>query len=226
MRGPELRRFIKRRLKDVCENYHFTRKTDTLYLRLTKSDVLHTILFELGTIGFTGTVAIQPLYCFEHTRMFDLSMGERIGKFKVNLRGWWDYENAEDNFIQNKELILKNGIPWFDRFGSPEGIIDFIANKRVQEYGIFFSSLTSQRRYHGFSLLYIGKIDEGTKILTEMANEPSPFADESFRKYDREILDIVKMIKKDPQQTPSLLQGFVKENKKALKIENLEVYKV
>jgi hypothetical protein len=225
MRGPELRHYIKNRLKDFCDAYDFVRKTDTLYLRLAQKDVLHIVLFELGTIGFTGTVAIKPLYCHELDKIFTYTMGERLSKLKVNFVEWWDYDYSEENLNKIKNLLITNGIPWFNEFGSPEGIIDFIMNKRVKEYPYILTSPSIQKRYLGFSLLYVGKIDEGTKILTEMAKEPSPFADESFQKYDREILNIVKMIKKDPRKTPSLLQGFVKENKDALKIENLEVYK-
>lgn len=184
---------------------------------MTKDYVLHTIYFELTPYDFTCGVAIQPLYCFGHTKVVALDMGERLSKFKEDLQDWWSYDSGEESLRQFKLLLIKNGIPWFEEYGTPEGIIDFIQRDKSKEYGIRSFSSFNKNTYLGFSLLYVGRIQQGIKVLEDEINKGvSPQAAGSWREYNKKLLEIINIIKKEPAKTTVYLQEFVKENKQAI----------
>jgi hypothetical protein len=120
MEKKELKKLIKSEFNDVREKYGFFLQTDTDFLRLTEHNVLNNICFELMDTGFTCDVAIQPLYVYEHTHVLALDMGERLNKVKVNFVDDWNYNRAEESLQEIKYYLLKNGIPWFEKYGSPE----------------------------------------------------------------------------------------------------------
>jgi hypothetical protein len=149
-------------------------------------------------------------------------MGETVHRLNRTLPDWIDYEPAEENLMKTLDLLLTKGIPWLEQFGSAEGIIDFILKDQYSEYRRFgFHAFDSffQKQYLAFSLLYIDRISEGLKTLEALPLEISESADESMQEYKRQLVNIIRTLKEAPGMTEAMLQGFVADNKKDLKID-------
>lgn len=219
-----MKKLIKANFKDFVKDFGFFYRTDTTLLRITDNNVLHIITFSLTYADFTCAIAIQPLYIYEHerTRGITLSLGERISKINNNLPDWWSYEDGEANLKNIKELLLLNGIPFLDRYGTPEGIIDLIKNNKYEEYNIMLTSEELKHSYFGFSLLHTGRIQEGLRYLEEkIVNDKLPEGtDLMWKEYQDDLATILNRIRLSPADTPIILQELVEMNRKALKIKD------
>jgi hypothetical protein len=217
----EIKKFIKNEFKDICKEYDFFHLTDNVIVKVTQDNVLWVICFELADFGITCSVAIQPLYIFDRTPgVVSLNMGARLSRFKTRLPEWWESGNIEVDLQEIKYLLLKNGIPWFQQYGNPKGIIDFIKKGKSKEYGFHQFQVYGEKEYLGYSLLYIGKIAEGIERLEELANKPlSPHAALSWREYIQDLLNLINTLKQDQSEIPAIIDKLIIKNKKALKID-------
>jgi hypothetical protein len=217
----EFKKLIKREFEDIRERYGFCRRSDTLLLKVTDQNILHIINFDLAKMDFKCTVAIQPLYMYDYTHRISLNMGDNLNRLNRSLPDWIDYEPTEENLKQTRKLLLEKGIPWLERYGSPEGIIDFVLRDRNTEfwfYSFFGFNTFFQKQYLAFSLLYTGCISEGLKYLEELTEEIKEDAVDYMKKYKNELLNMVDLLRKDPGKTQELLEQFITEYKEALKI--------
>ncbi len=220
MEKKEVKKLIKSEFKDIfCVN-GFTKKSDTLYIKVTESNVLQIINFDLGSIGFTCSVAMQPLYVIEHTQGINLTMGERLSRFKEIRKEWWPYEQLHDGIQEIKVLLLKNGIPWFEEYGTPEGIISFISTNKFKEYGFVAFNPFHQKKNLGFSLLYSGLFDEGVKCINDLKNEIKDNAADFMILYKKKLMEFSTAIINEPDKVSEILNAAVIENKKGLKIKD------
>ena len=191
----------------------FKAKSDTLFYRLTDKDVLHTVGFELSPIGFTCFVAIQPLYAYDHTVVFHYSFGARLSRFRTLQQEWWNYENTEDGLDEIEKLLIKNGMPWFDEFGSPEGIVRFINKKLGRRYGVNFDD---DDIFLGFSYFYLGQIEKGKRCIREYFEGIADDAADFIFTYKNELVDLMNRITAD--NVHSILADIANANKNILKI--------
>jgi len=213
-----IKKLIKNEFGEFLHTEGFVSKSETLFLKVTPDNVLHIINFDLGSIGFTCAIAMQPLYTFEHTKVVSLSMGERLSRFRIVQKEWWSYDEPEKGVSEIKELLIKNGLPWFEQYGTPFGIVEFIATGKVKEYGLKLFDSFHQKQYLGFSLLYTGRIDEGIKCIYELISEISDTAAEFILTYKGQLVDLITQIKNQPDKTLIIIDDIVKENKRCLKI--------
>lgn len=218
MDKKEVKKLIKAEFKDIINANGFIKKSDTLYIKNTDRNVLHIINFDLGSIGFTCSVALQPLYVIEHTKGISLTMGERLSRFKIVQKEWWSYEQPQAGIKEIKELLLKNGMTWFKDYGTPEGIIDFISTEKHKEYGFVMFTSFHRKRILGFSLLYTGRLDEGLKCINDLIDEIKENAANFMLLYKKQLIEFADKIKNQPDKIPEILNAAIIENKASLKI--------
>ena len=218
MYKKEVKRLIKTEFKDIINANGFTKKSDTLYIKNTEGNVLHIINFDLGSIGFTCSVALQPLYILEHTSGINLSMGERLSRLKIVQKEWWSYEQPESGIKEIKGLLLKNGMPWFENYGKPQGVIDFISTGIYKEYGFIGFNPFHQKKNLGFSLLYTGRLDEGVKCINDLISEIEDNAADFMLSYKKQLVELATIIKSEPEKVPEILNTAILENMKGIKI--------
>ena len=218
MEKKELKKVMRTEFDKSLKDLGFHRKKEGVYVRVCEN-VVHNISFEFGSIGFTCTVAMQPLYIKVGTPsiFLHLSFGNRLSRFKVVQKEWWPYEEPMKGISEIKELLNKNGLPWFSEYGTPEGITDFISNGKVEEYGLWFDKF-HQQQYLGFSLLYTGNISEGLQALQVMLSEISDSAVEFMLEYKMQMGNFIEKISEYPNDTKRFLDDIVQENRAALKV--------
>lgn len=218
MDKKQLKKLIKNELKEVCKIHNFIPKSETLYLRVTDDNVLHIINFDLGSIGFTCSVAIQPLYAFEHTNVVSLNMGGRLSRFKIVQKEWWTYEEPEKGLNEIMNLLILNGLPWFEQYGTAKGIIEFISSEKQKEYGLVSFGPFHQKKYLAFSLLFTGNLIEGAKCINDLIGEISDNAADFMLSYKKQLVELATTIKSEPEKVSKILNTAIIENKKNIKI--------
>lgn len=218
MDKKQLKKLIKSELKEVCKMHNFIPKSETLYLRINEDNVLHIINFDLGSIGFTCSIAIQPLYTFEHTNVVSLNMGGRLSRFKIVQKEWWTYEEPEKGLNEIKDLLILNGLPWFEEYGTAKGIIEFISNGKQKEYGLVSFDPFHQKKYLAFSLLYTENLAEGAKCINDLIDEIKDNAADFMLAYKKQLIELTNTIIIEPEKVPEILNTAILENKKGIKI--------
>jgi len=108
-----LKKLIKLEFEEFLGTFGFSRKLDGVYIKIHES-IVHNITFELGSIGFTCAVAMQPLYIKDHveTTVLHLTFGNRLSRFNTVQKEWWSYDEPMKGIAEIKELLSKNGLPW------------------------------------------------------------------------------------------------------------------
>ncbi|MDD3173814.1 MAG: hypothetical protein PHF63_09165 [Herbinix sp.] len=212
-----IKKLIKKYFDELCSTNNFIAISDTLFLRI-KGNVLHIINFDLGSTGLTCLVAMMPLYTLEHTLCVTLNMGSRLSRFKTIQNEWWPYENIEQSLCDIMELLIKNGLPWFEQYGTPEGIINFIKINKKEEYGLVSFDLFHQKKYLGFSLLYLGGVEEGIRCLEDMISEIKDNAAEFMLIYKKQLRDLVNTIKSHPNKISETLDAYIYDNALTLRL--------
>lgn len=145
--------------------FGFKMISDTLYTKLSQDRILYIVSFELGFEDFTCTVAMQPLYVFSYTDGLNLSMGTRITRFKSNDREWFSYSDYKEGLAYIEKKLISDVFPWFDNFGTPQGIIQFITAEYQEDYGFILFNIFTQNLYIGFSYLYLKDLNNAIKYL-------------------------------------------------------------
>ena len=216
MDKKDLKKLVKADFSEFLKELGFSKKSEGVYIKV-NDNIIQNITFEFGSIGFTCWVVMQPLYVKDYTNFLHLSFGSSLGRFKSFKRNWWSYEEPVKGISEIKELLIENGLPWFDEYGTSKGIIDFISSGKVEEYGFWFNE-RYQKQYLGFSLLYSGRIDEGIKALNCMICEIGENAADFVKAYNKDMIELLGRIKENPEETPSIIDGIIAENRLALKI--------
>jgi len=218
MEKKELKKAIRIEFDKPLKESGFYRKKEGVYIRVNEN-IIHNITFEFGSIGFTCWVAMQPLYIKEYTPAISLHLtfGSRLSRFNTFQKEWWPYGEPMKGISEIKKLLYKNGLPWFDQYGTPRGVIDFISSGKVKEYGLWFRRIF-QQQYLGFSLLYVGDTEEGIKALQSMLGEISESAVEFVLEYKKQMGDFIKQISENPNATKRIMDEIVQGNRLALKV--------
>jgi len=151
----QLRMQIKSKFFSILQPLGFKEMPSLLYVRVTDDNVLHTVSFDLSEIGFTCAVAMQPLYFYDYDPVISFNMGNRLSRFKIVQKEWWVYDDAVNGLEEIERLLRKNGLPWFDEFGSPEGIIRFIVCRKAGRYRFRLFDSFLQNLYFRFIFLLI-----------------------------------------------------------------------
>ena len=197
----------------------FVRHKSNVYIRISDQHIIQNITFEFLPSGFTCAVAIQPLYIYDHeaSTFLHLTFGNRIGRLKVVQSELWQYDENVKGIAEIKELLSKNGLPWFEQYATPEGIIDFISNGKVKAYGLWLNEFF-QKQYQGFSLLYTGHIDEGIQSLQDMLGEISESAVAFMKEYRIQVIELIDKVKENPDDVTSIFYDIIRKNRIALKV--------
>ena len=213
-----LKKLIKKEIGEYLMGAGFSRHKESVYIKIRES-IIYNISFSFGSIGFTCTVAMQPLYVngFQDKAFLHITFGSRLSRFKIVQKEWWTYDEPEKGVSEIKELLIKNGLPWFKQYGTPEGIIEFIQNGKVEEYGLKFNTY-QQKQYLGFSLLYTGSIEDGISALEVMLDGIKEDAVDWIKDYKMRIIELICRVEKDPVSAKIILDDIVQENRIALKL--------
>ncbi|NLL05364.1 MAG: hypothetical protein GX270_06155 [Clostridiaceae bacterium] len=222
MEKKALQKIIKEFFTPFARQHNFKFYKTTLMLRVL-DDTLHIINFDLPSNGLNCNIAIQPLYIPSET--ITLTFGNRLNHFKTNLPGTWGYSNdkidIEKDLSQVKELLEQNAVPWFNEFGSPEGIISFIEANLAEDdnNNIVGFPPVLKRIYLGFSYLYTNKLGLAVNLLQEVLE----LCKEDKRAWviqQNEMIDnILILTEKEPDKVNTRLNEFVKATKENLKIK-------
>lgn len=220
-RHEEIKTIIKKIMTPFTKQYGFTFYKPTLLIREYK-DTIHIINFDLGTAGFTCDIAIQPLYIPSDT--IDLSFGNRLSKFKAQLKERWPYEEIETSLAQVNELLVSNAIPWFNEVGTPNGIVSFLEKWRPDDFSIIVGFPPASRYlYLGFSYLYIGNNKLADKALQTVfdryKDDKRDWAIEL-----KQIISILRELLKDRQEEIHLkLKEYIDNNCKNLRLKKEKI---
>jgi hypothetical protein len=216
-----LRNLIKSEFKGFLAERGFFAKTEKDFFRVTPENVLHMVLFEFLSNGFTCVVAMIPLYVFEHERIgMHIGFGGRLTRFRIVEPDWFSYDEPDKGVARFKELLIQNGLPWFEKYGSPAGIAKFISKGKAIEYGIlhFGYSQYEQKKYLGFSLIYTGRIKKGIRCLEDMLDGITEKAVDWMHEYKAEVIQIIDRIKENPKDARKILDDVAAQNRAKLKI--------
>ena len=91
--------------------------------------------------------------------------------------------------------------------------------KEYYEFGFELFSPFNQKKYLGFSLLYIGRIKEGIFYLEELTKQITEKSASFLHKYKSDIIQIITAIRNNPEKTQEMLNGFAIANMRALKLK-------
>jgi hypothetical protein len=216
-----LKKLIKSEFKGFLAEQGFFAKTDKFFLRITPENVLHMVLFEFLSNGFTCVVAMIPLYVFEHGEIdMHITFGERLTRFRIVEPEWFSYDEPDKGVARFKELLIQNGLPWFEEYGSPVGIAEFISKGKTIEYGLLFFGYDTyfKKKYLGFSLIYTGHVDEGIRCLQEMLSEITEKSVDWMHEYKADVIQIIDRIKEKPEDARKILDDVAAQNRAKLKI--------
>ncbi len=181
---------IKKRFETFAiENgFHFHKPT---ILARINEHVIHIINFDVLTLGFNCSIAIQPLYV--PLDNIALNCGNRLNDFRVNIPGNWGYGTSVEQDLDEVEALLReNAVPWFDEVGNPQGLVKFIeeeerVNLLTVGFAPFFRTL-----YLGLSLIFVDKVDEGIHLLGEIFKHPQEYNSIWFTKWKETIDPLFK----------------------------------
>jgi len=213
-----LRKLIVKEFHEIITQNSFVKKSETLYIKITNENILLIINFDLGSNGFTCGVAMKPLYILEKTLGIDLSMGQRLSRFKTVLNEWWSYESAEEGIKEIKKLLIKNGLPWFEEVGTPVGIINFIMNKSYEKYNLLSFGKFHQLKFLAFSLIYVGNFSEGVLYIDKLILEISDKAVDWMLEYREELKQFKGMVMNDFEHIPLVMKALTKKHIDYIKI--------
>jgi hypothetical protein len=149
-----------------------------------------------------------------------ISFGGRLTRFRIMENDWFSYDEPDKGVVRFKELLIQNGLPWFDECGSPTGIAEFISKGKAIEYGLFHFRYNAylKKKYLGFSLLYTGRIDEGIRQLGDMLNIITEKAEDWMHEYKVDVMKILDRIKENPKDARKILDDVAAQNRAKLKI--------
>ena len=213
-----MKKLIRAEFDAYLKEQGFLRKAEGQYLKICRN-IICNITFELGSIGFTCAVAMQPLYVMDYMPIIHISFGNRLSRFNVIQREWWSYDEPEKGIADIKSLLERNGIPWFNKYCSPEGIVNFITGGKAKEYGIFWFDTYNEQKYLGFSLLYIGQTDEGIHALRVMLNEIHECAVGWMNEYKEQVEELIERINMHPEDIKRIIDDIIHNNKSSFNLE-------
>jgi len=215
-----LQRIIKKYFTTFAEINNFIFYKPTIMLREC-NDTLHIINFDLPTEGFNCSIAIQPLYIPSDS--ITISFGNRLNHFKAKLPGTWGYSSdktiIEKDLSQVKDLLEVNAMPWFDKVGSPEGIISFIESGAAEDTNIIVGFPPALRNiYLGFSYLYINKIDLAEKPLLQVLEQYKEDKRGWVVQVKEMINSMLALAKDEPYKIREKLTDYIRITKYNLKL--------
>ena len=218
MDKKELRKMLRAEFGVFFFESGFCMYNKDTYLKINEN-ILYNVTFEIGSIDFTCAIAMQPLYIKDHssTTFLHLTFGNRLSRFRVAQREWWSFDEPLKGIGEIKELLSRNGLPWFDQYGTPEGIVEFISQGKAMEYGLWLYSFFL-KQYLGFSLLYTGHIGEGIQALEDMLSEIKEDAVEWLHEYKSQMTEMTGRIMNHPNDVKLVFDKIIRENKNVLKI--------
>lgn len=214
---------IKKAMKPFTQKHDFYFLKQTLLVRMFK-DTLHIINFDVHAPGFNCHVAIQPLYVPADS--IDLSFGNRLNHFNVNLPGTWGYgdeKQVEQELQEVQKLLLNNVLPWFKEVGYPQGIASFLKNDTEKGNHLIVGFPPYLKHlYLGFSQLYLQKNELANPTLEQVLEQ---FNDDS-RTWVVQLKEIVKQMielnREDQNKVASKLSEFINYTKENLNISNIK----
>jgi len=213
------KKMIDIEFRDFLTDRGFLRYTKNVYLKVSNRNIIQNITFEYLSAGFTCVIAMQPLYIQDHndvSTFLHLAFGSRIGSFKVFKTDFWPYDEYNEGVADIKKLLIKHGLPWFERYGTPEGITEFIASGKVKEYRLLSFNEFFQKQYLGFCLLYLGQIDKGLQSLQSMIGEISENASGFMIEYKHQIVKLIDALKNHPDDVTNILNDIIIKNRIAI----------
>ena len=216
MNKANLKKQIHKELGCFLNEHGFTKKKEGTYLKIS-NDIICNICFSFGSIGFTCAVAMQPLYVPDHSPILHLTFGKRLSRFKVLQREWWPYDEPTRGIAEIKALLIKNGLPWFEKYCSPEGFIEFFVTGKVAEYGLFTDEYY-QKQFVGFSLIRLGHLEEGITVIQSMLSEITERSAEWMHGYKARITELIDTIQNNPDKVDDIVADIIQENRVALKL--------
>ncbi|MCL2048276.1 MAG: hypothetical protein FWG87_06065 [Defluviitaleaceae bacterium] len=198
----------------------FKRYKSNQYINVTEQHIIQIVMFEFLSCGFTCAVAMQPLYIQDHTEFtcLHLNFGDRITRFKTVQKEAWEYHEHEEGIRIIRELLNKNVFPWFEEYGTPKGIVEFISSGGMKKYGLFDFNKFFEYQYLGFSLLYTNQAERGIGYLERMIDEIRNDSVTSMRDYKFHIVDLISRIKKSPNNTINALNDIIIRNRLSLNL--------
>ncbi|KIL37411.1 hypothetical protein SD71_01765 [Cohnella kolymensis] len=222
MEKKQIITLIKKTYAEFAKEHGFTFYKPTILVRISE-DTLHIINFDVYAHGFDCKVAIQPL--FVPGEAISLSLGNRLSHLGEHSPGIWgqgnEIEVAED-FEQVKVLLENNALPWFEKVGHPEGLINFLSDGNFERNKDMIVGLPPFMRRLILAMGYLNcgntrKAASEVGIFHELTkDETKPWMLE-LKKLAHQINELI--IKGDSGEIVQHLNRIIQETKSNLKIK-------
>lgn len=213
---------IKKIFANFKSEHGFTFYKPTILVRMSQ-DTLHIINFDVYDYGFDCKVAIQPL--FVPGEAISLSFGNRLSHLCEHSPGIWGQGNeieVEEDFQQVKALLENNALPWFEKVGHPEGLINFLSDENFEENKDMIVGLPPfmRRLFLAMGYLYCGNTSKAAsevRIFHDLTNnEAKPWMLE-LKKFAYQIDDLI--LYGDSGEIVQHFKKIIQETKSNLKLK-------
>jgi hypothetical protein len=163
--------------------------------------------------AFYVWVFVQPLY-IPHDSVY-FNFGDRLSP------GWSVSKKSEPEVMTEVlDAILADGLPFLDRFHTPEDIVD-----RIDEFGDAYPTNTHFIEAHAYSLILVGKYyqaEEELRLLHARC-EPNPrnveWVYDQMHRGDR----VLAKLKRSPEEAKQLLLEWRTQTLRAIRLDKYAV---
>ncbi len=215
----ELKKKINASLKPFAKENGFIKIGSRQYARVSNG-ILHVIIVEYASYGFTCRVAIQPLYIV--CDVINLGFGYSIKRFDKKSKQRWSYETDEniDDIVSTIIRLLENvALKWFKEVKDPEGMIKSIEGMRVKnpKHMMSFHPL-HKKRYLGYSYAYVGEYEKSKRMLYSLIDYLDGDTRHCINEMRYEANQLIDAIDESEESVKLLLEQNIEKTKELLKV--------
>ena len=221
MEGKLLRKLIKvHGIDELVAKHGFFALKRTMAVRV-HENVLQVICFEVTSSGFRCKIAMQPLYI--SSAYVHLSFGNELTSFRTALPRNWGYGGESTTKVElnlAKYLIEKNVLPWFEEYGSPKGLIEFIQSGKADgmEYVVVYRPML-RKELLGYSLLYEKRYTEAYEPLNQARQQAGDRDIEWIHQYKHNLDTLLRHIDhKEHAEIDQILQDNIAYTRSQLRL--------
>lgn len=193
----------------------YTRLTPLCYVS-EGNFVLRIINFDPGTAGFNCSLSLQPLVVPNTKGLIALNYGINLAFYAGLQFKRWPYgetrEETESIIGEAVDLLKRVGLPWFERYGSEQGIVDY----PVEDGSLMHTPPEIRNLYRGFCALHIGLVQKGTMWLEEAMLHYGKFNYDYCQKTVQEVEDALRVARGKPVLLKEYLDEIVKCSRDAV----------
>lgn len=214
--GQRIKGLIKKHLTAFAKENEFIFLKPTVLIRV-KQDIMHVICFEVPPEGFYCNVVIQPLYIPEER--LNLGFGDRLRHTSERRAGWGlvdDEAALEKEFIQLLQQLKSEALPWFEKTGTPDGIVAFVS--QWVPGNPYLIPPIIRKEYLAYTYLYLEEFELADLAFLEYLKETTPSKYDYQIERNNRIQELRVLAKKQPDMIRVKMNDFIQYTVANLKL--------